>query len=350
VNHREWILANFGLFRLALFLCCFVYWLIGYYWFKPRGREFAAAVMAVWTQFSVGVGLDILVTRRGYWTYRPMELTLYGVPLDLHINWGLVWGFFLVWLYSRLRKFWRGTGFVLAYLAVWTVLTVLFDAAVASQMLFMASASPLWWLADGVFLFVVQGITLWVYHTILFPPQSDFWAAWFARIRATLAVGSIAYLCYGYVPAVILSLTNGWGTKPLLGMGDWRVLLAVLALPVALGTWATWEFTEKGFGTPIPLDPPRHLVMTGLYAYVRNPQQISGILLAVVLALYYPTPYMAIYVVDMILVSLVLFAYFERGELEDRFGDAYREYRSQVRNWLPRSHPYSPLNSDTARE
>ena len=63
--------------------------------------------------------------------------------------------------------------------------------------------------------------------------------------------------------------------------------------------------------------------MTGPYAYVRNPMQIAGLLLALLLPLQYPTPYMLFYMLDMGLVSLVLFALFERDELADRFGEEF---------------------------
>ena len=35
--------------------------------------------------------------------------------------------------------------------------------------------------------------------------------------------------------------------------------------------WCFWDFTFKGRGTPLPLDPPKELVATGPYRYVRNP-------------------------------------------------------------------------------
>src|SRR5262249_12665234 len=112
-------------------------------------------------------------------------------------------------------------------------------------------------------------------------------------------------------------------------------------LPVLLGAWAALAFTEAGLGTPLPLDPPVRLVTTGPYAFVRNPMQIAGLLLAGLLCLDHPTFYMLCYGIDMMLVSLVLFHLYERAELERRYGSAYTEYASHVRNWLPRLRPYA---------
>ncbi len=333
---RAWILANFSLFRLALFLCCIGYFVVGYHWFKPSRRELRAGLMAVWVQFALGVVLDGLVVRSGAWRYRPLPFSLGGVPLDLHVDWSMIWGCFLVWLYSRERVFWRGPKFVAVYLGLWTVLTLAFDSAVAWQLLFLEEFTRWWWLADLGFLLGVQGVTLWVYHAQLYPVRDPFWAAWSARVRSILYVGSLAYFFYSYGPSVVLSLTDGWTVPPLLGLGDRRVLVAALIGPLALGTWAVWEFTGQGFGTPVPLDPPRRLVTTGPYVYVRNPQQLSGLLLAVVLLLYHPTPFMLAYVIDMALILSTLIHLFEDAELARRYGAEYAGYRSVVKNWLPR--------------
>ncbi len=337
---REWLLAHFLWFRFGLFLCAFGYWVVGYYWFKPKGREFPQAVMAVWTQLSVGILLDYVVVRLGFWAYRPMPFTLYGIPIDLHLEWGLVWSFFLTWLYSKLRRFWRGPRFVILYLAVWTAVTVGFDAVVAGQMLFLSHANSRWWMADTVFLCVVQGITLGVYHTGLFPSPRPFWRRWACCARSTLYVVSIASVFYILLPQVVLTLTHSEQVRPLVDLRNPLLFLALSAVPFALGAWAILAFAYPGFGTPLPLDPPRKLVVTGPYAYVRNPMQIAGLLLALLLPLQYPTRYMLFYMLDLGLVSVVLFALFERDELADRFGEEFLLYRKSVHNWFPRLIPY----------
>src|SRR5262249_30052594 len=101
VRDPAWLLAHLPLFRLALFLCCGAYWAAVYQWLRPRAREVNAAVMAVWVQFALGTLLDTQVVRLGGWVYRPMAFTLGGVPLDLHLDWGLTWGSLLVWISSR---------------------------------------------------------------------------------------------------------------------------------------------------------------------------------------------------------------------------------------------------------
>jgi protein-S-isoprenylcysteine O-methyltransferase Ste14 len=304
--------------------------------------------MAAWTQFSVGVLLDTLIVRLGFWVYRPMEFSLAGVPLDLHVNWALIWGFVMVWLFARLHIRWRQPRFIALYLSLWVLFTVAFDLSVSGYSLFLKRVSPLWWLVDAIFLFVVLGSTLWVYHSILFPARSPLLCRWSCRVRSFLYVSSLAYVFYGYLPSVVLSLTSGWGASPLLGLEDPRVLGLALLPPLFLGTWATLIFTDQGAGTPLPLDPPLRLVTSGPYAFVRNPMQIAGMMLAVLLVLYYPTKFMLFYVADMALTSVVLINLFEHSQMQQMFSRSYESYSSQVRNWVPRLTRYSSSGTEAS--
>jgi protein-S-isoprenylcysteine O-methyltransferase Ste14 len=342
------ILLHLSVFRLLLFFACFAYCVLAYRLSKPRGREIPAAIMASWTQFSIGVALDVVIVKLGFWTYRPMPFSLAGVPLDLHVNWALIWGFCLVWLYSRLRHLWKGWQGITAYLAIWVIFTVFCDALLGRHLPFLASSSTWWWLVDAVLLCVLLSVTLWVYHSILYLSPSTKWQKWNCRIRSVLYVTSLIYVFYVYLPGIILSYTQNEAVRPLLGLRDWRVLGIMMTPPVLLGTWAILCFSDAGKGTPIPLDPPLHLVTSGPYAFVRNPMQIAGMLLAMLLLLYYPTMFIAVYVLDMALTATVLMNLFERAQLENNFGDVYQAYTREVHNWMPRLTAWQPSPSAEA--
>src|SRR5687767_177206 len=47
----------------------------------------------------------------------------------------------------------------------------------------------------------------------------------------------------------------------------------------ALVLWCWYEFVTRGRGTPVPIDPPRHLVVVGPYRYVRNPMYVAALLI-----------------------------------------------------------------------
>jgi len=50
------------------------------------------------------------------------------------------------------------------------------------------------------------------------------------------------------------------------------------------------RFAVQGVGTPAPIFPPRRLVVTGLYRYVRNPMHIAVVSTIVGQALQRPPP------------------------------------------------------------
>ncbi len=56
--------------------------------------------------------------------------------------------------------------------------------------------------------------------------------------------------------------------------------LRYLGLPlIVIGAagllWCIWDFFSAGRGTISPIDPPKHLVVRGLYRYVRNPMYVA---------------------------------------------------------------------------
>jgi len=56
------------------------------------------------------------------------------------------------------------------------------------------------------------------------------------------------------------------------GAAGWPLIAAGIALYFAC---AFWGFAVRGKGTPLPLDPPKKLVVEGPYRIVRNPMYWS---------------------------------------------------------------------------
>ncbi|HEX9761176.1 MAG TPA: isoprenylcysteine carboxylmethyltransferase family protein [Candidatus Acidoferrales bacterium] len=116
---------------------------------------------------------------------------------------------------------------------------------------------------------------------------------------------------------------------------------ALLALGIAGYLWTSLDFALRGRGTPAPIDPPRRLVVRGLYRYVRNPMYVSVALViagqAVALRLWALFGYMAL---CWVIVHLWVLLY-EEPVLRAKFGDEYEDYCRRVPRWIPRFQPHA---------
>ncbi|MGZ8834040.1 MAG: methyltransferase family protein, partial [Thermoanaerobaculia bacterium] len=116
----------------------------------------------------------------------------------------------------------------------------------------------------------------------------------------------------------------------------------VMAIGAAIGIPCVWEFAWRGFGTPAPFDPPRRLVVTGPYRWVRNPMYLGMGIALVGEAIVFPnlTRIMLMMTATLwLVVSLFVVAY-EEPVLRSMFGSDYDEYCRAVHRWLPRLKPF----------
>jgi protein-S-isoprenylcysteine O-methyltransferase Ste14 len=118
--------------------------------------------------------------------------------------------------------------------------------------------------------------------------------------------------------------------------------LLPLALGVAIYLRCAWDFVVTGLGTPAPVDPPKTLVVTGLYRWVRNPMYV-GVLSAVLgQALLLGSLFLVQYAGWVFVAFLLFVVLYEEPSLERRFGQEYLEYRRAVPRFLPRLTPWKP--------
>lgn len=118
---------------------------------------------------------------------------------------------------------------------------------------------------------------------------------------------------------------------------QWLALLFILA-GGALLLACIVEFARSGRGTLSPIDPPKQLVVRGLYRYVRNPMYLSvtAILLGEVLLT--GSRALAIYWLIWFVVVNAFVVGYEEPTLRLQFGGSYEEYLRTVGRWIPRIH------------
>jgi protein-S-isoprenylcysteine O-methyltransferase Ste14 len=122
---------------------------------------------------------------------------------------------------------------------------------------------------------------------------------------------------------------------PLLRAGG--ILLCALGASGLL--WCVWEFSTRGEGTPAPFDPPKRLVVRGLYRFVRNPMYVSVGYALLGEAIVYDSRSLLIYLVSFFILAHLFVVLYEEPGLKRRFGAEYRDYLDRVPRWIPRLSP-----------
>lgn len=114
---------------------------------------------------------------------------------------------------------------------------------------------------------------------------------------------------------------------------------AAIAAGISLLAVCVWEFAQRGRGTLSPVDPPRHLVVRGLYRYVRNPMYVAVTLIVLGEATVAHSRDLVAYWAVFFLSANVFVIGYEEPNLRRRFGASYDEYASRVGRWIPRLRP-----------
>src|SRR5208283_1779077 len=154
---------------------------------------------------------------------------------------------------------------------------------------------------------------------------------WIVSMRRTAAVIGTA-IFFVFVPCVLAGVVPWWISRwefqlSFLGVELTRFVGAALILAGVAGLVDSFvRFALQGLGTPAPIAPPQHLVVTGLYRHVRNPMYVvvsslifgQGLLFGNVPVLEYG------FVIWLTFFAFVLL--YEEPALRRKFGKQYEEF------------------------
>lgn len=164
--------------------------------------------------------------------------------------------------------------------------------------------------------------------------------------RLGAALGSLLWLLVA--PGVVTGLIPWWltswdaqevgvGWAPVRGVGIGLIVLGAAALLHAFA-----RFVLDGLGTPAPVAPPRELVVTGVYRYVRNPMYLAILALIAGQAMLLVRPVLLGYAVLVVVASVSFVRGYEEPTLRRQFGAEYDAYRAAVPGWWPRRRAWRP--------
>lgn len=309
--------------RLALFLLCpGMVWLM---WNSTilTERKRNAAIVAGMLRCLVSLGADIALVHAGVYHYNVDNLLYQGVPIDAHVIYGCV----------------AGTGLCIVWDEAWPMLRpLLLAVAVGLAVTFDR------WCAGPISILTPQSLNYQTYELVIqisLPVITVLFYRLIEENRALIFRSVIYALCYFAVfyfliPSAILSANMSDVSFP---EEKWQTALVAVAVLSVPGAWAAGQFAVSGRGTPLPLDPTHKLIVTGPYAYVRNPMQISCLGIAIVWAAMANSVALWIYV-GVLVIALLVLRLHEEDDLHRRFGDRYKKYCRNVWLWLPRIRAY----------
>ncbi|MDR0529438.1 MAG: isoprenylcysteine carboxylmethyltransferase family protein [Zoogloeaceae bacterium] len=122
----------------------------------------------------------------------------------------------------------------------------------------------------------------------------------------------------------------------------WALGLPLALFGLSLAVCCMRLFATHGEGTPAPWDPPRKLVRTGPYRYVRNPMILSVLILLLAEAALLGSGVILLLFLIFFLGKTLYFVLWEEKELEERFGEDYLRYKRHVPRWIPRTTAWDP--------
>lgn len=260
----------------------------------------------------------------GWWRYGWDALMLQGLPVDIIIGGAILFGPGLYFCFPKVGPLMICLPIVIGLHA--TLFRALEPLVFAGR----------FWFAGVVFVFVTA-------HT-----PAIYLAKWTAEDRhLALRCALLAIMTGGMIlavlPALIMQAMGGdWA---LLHRPVWSTILAALfiSLVSVIGLAANQMLCVQGEGTPIPLDPTKRLVRSGIYAYVSNPMQLSAALIWIILGIYLGN-FWIVAAAGMAWVFVQgMVRWHHRHDLQKRFPDGWPGYKKNVPEWVPRWKPWVPV-------
>jgi protein-S-isoprenylcysteine O-methyltransferase Ste14 len=157
------------------------------------------------------------------------------------------------------------------------------------------------------------------------------------------AIGSAAF--FAAAPGTVVGLLpwalTGW--QPHEPWPGWvRVLGGVMLLAGLVPLVDAFVRFARAGGTPAPVAPTEHLVVSGFNRFVRNPMYVGVVTMIVGQGLLLGRIPLLVYALVVWAVTAAFVRWYEEPTLARAHGAGYAAYRAAVPAWRPRLRPWSP--------
>ena len=164
-------------------------------------------------------------------------------------------------------------------------------------------------------------------------------------VRSALSVLLLPTMVAGVIPAWLISARGvriAYGLEMPLNLMVGAAGAGLFAAGLTLAAATIRRFATQGEGTLAPWDPPRKLVVAGVYRRVRNPM-ISGVLgMLAGEGLFFGSTAVLEWLAIFAMMNAIYIPLIEEPGLMVRFGRDYLVYRAHVPRWIPRVTPWEP--------
>jgi len=113
-------------------------------------------------------------------------------------------------------------------------------------------------------------------------------------------------------------------------------IIGIVLIFVGAASWfyCVTLFYFLGKGTPVPTQPPKKLVIKGLYQYTRNPMYVS--VLIIMLGYFFFSGHLMLLIYLFLLAGFfqLFITHYEEPTLKKKFGKKYKEYLRKTPRWL----------------
>ncbi|MEO1857789.1 MAG: hypothetical protein ABGY95_10580 [Rubritalea sp.] len=285
---------------------------------KVYPRLWVAIILQTFWQFASLPWLNYLAVQLGFWKFSPTSIHILGLPLHYYFAWVVWWGIVATITLGKLPL----------VFSRWWILAAAFliDLAIMPLLQPQLSLGPYWILGETLLIIGCLLPGLWLAHWTL-SWSKVCWRSFLVSITFGILVFTIFPFIAGHeVKHITASLTKWSLWQHYLFLGG----MCLASVPAVAGVVI---FAKLGHGTPIPFDPPRNLVTSGVYSYIRNPIQWSIIACLILWGFYLQLPlYWGIAFISLC-YCMGIAKWSESKDLEDRYTQQWLDYKNANPNW-----------------
>jgi protein-S-isoprenylcysteine O-methyltransferase Ste14 len=141
-------------------------------------------------------------------------------------------------------------------------------------------------------------------------------------------------------PGLVLVYVPFWITRFRVPPREPHAQMALAVALILLGLIPLFEsiirFVRVGRGTLVPTAPTQHLVVSGLYGYVRNPMYVGVVASLAGEAILFRNEGLLLFLASAWLATHLFVCFYEEPALTRQHPEEYPLYQRHVLRWLPR--------------